>query len=307
LCKEDADVTCLVRRSSNLRWIAHLPVHLIYGDVTKPESLPSAVRGKDFIFHTAGLVKARRRRDFYRVNTTGTKNLIKATLKYNKTLDRFVYLSSQAAAGPAPHPFPITEESRCRPITAYGKSKRKGERWFSKTPRWFPWTIIRPPAVYGPRDSEILEFVKSAAKGWFPMIGTPHPTISLVYARDLCNAVILAARCPAALHQTYFVNDGVYYHWEVLVDALEQNLNRPLRRVWIPTPVLHTVGFFSEVSGWFRRKTPMLTREKAMEIAQPFWMCSSEKIQKDCGFKPAISLLDGLRETIAWYKRHHWI
>src|SRR5690606_2858023 len=116
LCaRPGVEVACLVRKNSNLRWIAHLPVNLIHGDVTDPASLPAAVKGRDVIIHAAGVVKARSRGEFFRVNTGGTRNLAAAALKHGTNLRRFVLVSSQAAAGPAPLPFPLTEESPCRP------------------------------------------------------------------------------------------------------------------------------------------------------------------------------------------------
>ncbi|GAB4322009.1 MAG: NAD-dependent epimerase/dehydratase family protein [Candidatus Sumerlaeia bacterium] len=311
LCtRPGVQVACLVRRRSNLRWIAHLPVELVYGDVTDPASLAQAVRECEMIIHTAGLVKARRRREFFHVNAQGTKNLIAAALRHAPRLRRFVYVSSQAAAGPAHGPFPLTEDSPCRPLNSYGASKRRGEQWLQRTPPRFSWTVVRPCAVYGPRDTETLAFVRMARRGWFPIPRTQSAgggLVALIHARDLAAAILAAADSPAAHRRIYFATDGLHYRWETLCQELERSLGVHCRRLSVPAPVVHAAGLIAEIAASFSGRAPMLTREKALEITAPFWMCSSERLQNDTGWRPRITLPDGLRETVRWYEQQGWL
>ena len=160
-------VRCLVRRTANRRWLGDPRLELADGSITEPSSLPAAVAGIDIIFHVAGLTAARSREEFFRGNHDGTKNMLEAAARAGKPL-RFVHVSSQAAAGPSPTATPIDESFPCRPITAYGESKRAAEEEVLKYADQFPITIVRPPAVYGPRDNGVYTFFRQSNPAFFP-------------------------------------------------------------------------------------------------------------------------------------------
>jgi nucleoside-diphosphate-sugar epimerase len=283
-------------------------VQLVYGSLEDPETLENAVRGRDVIIHTAGLVKAKHPHDFFLVNSKGTKNLIRAALKHAPDIKRFVYVSSQAAAGPARGPeSPVKESDPARPLNSYGKSKRRGEQWLERTPERFSWSVVRPCAVYGPRDAEILSFFKIARTGFLTMPGPIPPTVDMIHATDLARAVILAATSSEAHRQIYFATDGVHYAWDALHACLERAIGRKCKRIKIPGPCVNLLGWLGEIGGIISRKAPMMTREKALELTASWWMCDCSKIQSDLGYKPEIALPEGLEATARWYKENGWL
>jgi nucleoside-diphosphate-sugar epimerase len=171
LAKRGYQVTCLVREKSNLKWIENIDLKLIVGDCKSIDSLFHAVTDIDYVFHLAGLTKACSKNDFFCANTEGTENLIKAVAEKNPKIKRFVYLSSLAAAGPSNNGSPLREDAEPRPVSSYGKSKLEGEKAVLKYKDLIPITILRPSAVYGPRDKDLFVFFKMLKKGIFPYWG----------------------------------------------------------------------------------------------------------------------------------------
>ncbi|MCJ7578895.1 MAG: NAD(P)-dependent oxidoreductase, partial [candidate division Zixibacteria bacterium] len=190
-------VTCLVRKTSNLRWLSGLKVEYVYADISERESLSreagsfgkNVLKDVDFIFHVAGLTKAKTEEEYSKANYEGTKNLLEACVKDNPQIKRFVYISSQAAVGPGKDDRPLDETAPCNPITDYGKSKLEGEKIVLEYSSKLPVTVIRPPAVYGPRDSDILSFFKVANKGFKTLFGKGESYLSLCYIEDLVDGI----------------------------------------------------------------------------------------------------------------------
>ena len=201
------EVSCLVRKTSNLRWIEGLKVSFVYGELKDKESLKKAVKSQDFVFHLGGLTKAQNSNDYYKANHLGTKNLVEATLESNPGIKRFVYVSSQAAVGPGKDITPLNEDSPCNPVTDYGKSKLLGEKAVLSYKDKLPITIIRPSGIYGPRDTEIFIFFKLIKNHIKPLFGFRENYLSLVYVKDLVFGICLTAESKKAIGQTYFIAD----------------------------------------------------------------------------------------------------
>jgi nucleoside-diphosphate-sugar epimerase len=160
------EVRCLVRKSSDLRWIEGLPVRIRHGDVRDgSEDMKSAVDQVDLIFHLAGSTKAQSQESFDSSNFTGTMNLAEAAVRYAPNLSRFVLVSSQAAAGPSKNRLPVRETDVPRPVTPYGRSKLKAEQALLARSGELPVVVVRPPSVYGPRDRDFLTLIKLVNRG----------------------------------------------------------------------------------------------------------------------------------------------
>ena len=307
LLKNNYTVRCLLRHTSNPVWLNDLPVEKIYGDLFDGSALRTAVEGVDHVYHSAGATKAKTREEYFRANTTGTNNLIEALQKHNPTVKRFVYLSSQTAAGPSPTRAPITENAACHPITPYGESKRMGEIACEKVFSSIPVTILRPTIVYGPREKDMLEFFRSVNNGLIPLIGFREKYVGMIHGIDLVRGILMAAESDRTIGQTYFLTSNQPYGWSEIGEVARRVLNRRVFRVHIPVPLLYAVAGVQELVALFGKQPALISFDKARDGVQPYWTCDGSKARRDFGFEPQISLDDGVRDTIAWYKNAGWI
>ncbi len=293
-------VRALVRETSDLSWLRGLELELIYGDVRKPETLVSAIRQADWVFHAAAAVRAKNASDFKRVNYEGTKNLAQACMTAN--VKRFVFFSSAAAAGPALSPnYPKAEDQPSRPVSLYGQAKLEAEQVLQGLAAQLHCVILRYPAVYGPRDKDSLVLLRNLKWGLWPDFGG---TFSLVYVKDAVRAAMLAAERDVASGSVYFISDGKTYSYEELGRLASKLLGRNTVRLKIPKWALKTAASINE---WFNREGSILNRDKAKELAQECWVCSCEKAREELGFEPKYDLEQGLQETIEWYKKQGWL
>jgi nucleoside-diphosphate-sugar epimerase len=307
LLKKRYEVVCLVRNKSDLTFISGLSLEYRYGDVTDFGSLREAVKGVDFVFHVAGITRAKNKEEYFRVNASGTKNLVQACSETNTRIRKFIYVSSQTAAGPASDLYPIDESVKCRPINDYGKSKLEGEKEVLKLKDKLPVTIIRPPAVYGPRDKDILYFFQLINKGIIPLFGFKEGYLSVVYVKDLVQGLILAAESQKSSGQIYFLTDGKTYSWSEGFRIIRDALGVKAIRLRIPKPLLVISAFFSEAFTRLLGKTPLLHLGRAKELCQRFWISDVSKAKTELGFVPEYDLNKGAFETVKWYRENKWL
>jgi len=157
-------IRCLLRKTSDVKWLKGLPIEFVQGACNDKTSLGEAVKGVDWVFHLAGVTKAIKEETYFEVNGLGTENLILACLEHNPLLQKFVYISSQAAAGPSRNGNRKKESDPCEPVSIYGRSKRMGEEGVLAHAHELPVLILRPSAVYGPRDKDIFAFFKCLSR-----------------------------------------------------------------------------------------------------------------------------------------------
>jgi nucleoside-diphosphate-sugar epimerase len=231
------EVTCLTRGASNLRYLEGLNVSLLRGDCTDPESL-SGVKDFDYAFHLAGLTKAPSDEEAFRVNEKGTENIVAAVMRQNPGLKRFVYVSSLAAAGPCCKDGPLIEDCEPQPVSVYGRTKLGGEKIVLEQKGKMPFTIIRPPAVYGPRDKDMLVIFKMVKLGLIPYWGKSY--YSFLYVDDLVHGIILSALKDEGKDEIFFMSDGGIYSSDDLIAAISQALQCSPIKLGIPkfaTPI----------------------------------------------------------------------
>jgi dihydroflavonol-4-reductase len=288
------EVTCLVRRTSDLRWLSNVAVRLVYGSVEDKESLLPAVEDQEYVFHCAGLTKAKRARDYFRVNTGGTENLLRACEERQIGLNRFVLVSSQAAVGPSGSRTPLVEDDPCRPITPYGRSKYEAEQLVRQAGERIGYCIVRPSAVYGPRDRDILFFFQMIQRGVILAIGGREHYLNLVYVDDLVRGILAAAEAPGAAGEAYFVTYARPYQWEEAARIVARALG-------------YAVALLAEGAGLLKRKAALLNRDKMRDIMQSYWLCSPEKIETQLGFRATVGLEEGAPITAHWYREHGWL
>lgn len=300
-------VRALVRESSDLSNIKDLPLNIVYGDLNDPLSLEKAVSGADSVISNAGLTKALDPAMFRRVNVEGTINLLEAVAKSNPGVKRFVQISSAAASGSSDSIEPVREDSIPRPLTAYGRSKLEAEGAVLSYEDKFPVVILRPSAVYGPRDREMLAFFKIIKLGVKPTFGPGECYCSFTYVKDIAAAVVRTLSAEPASGSVYFVAEKRYYSYSEAGDIISRALGRPAIDIHIPLAIVRVAGRISEFMSKVRRKASIFTYDKAVEISQKFWIQDSSKISEEIGFVCPTSFEAGVKETVDWYRREDWL
>lgn len=309
LLEEENEVIASIRKSSNLRWLKDKPVKLIEANFNNPSDLEKLVEGVDYIYHIAGLVAAKNYSEFLKGNKSATENLIKACIKVNPNIDRFILLSSQTVSGPSNSlENPQTEDDTPKPLTSYGKSKLEGEKVAISYMDKLPITIVRPPAVFGPRDTAIKDIFAIVKKGIAPLIGWQDKYVSLIYIKDLVRGIILAGESKIAESQIYFITSSRFYTWNEIMSAMKIAFDKKyLLKIKIPHSVVLTLAALSEFFGRFSSKPPVFNYEKGIDFIQKYWICSPQKAEKDLGFTSEIPLEDSIAETAEWYLKNKWI
>lgn len=300
-------VTCLARDLRQLRWLDGLEVRLIEGDCTRPESLAAAVQGVSLVFHCAGLTKAIHTRDYDRVNHLGTKNLLQACGRYNPGLEKFLLVSSQAAAGPSPDGRPVDEGSTPHPVSDYGRSKLSAEDAARSYRDRLPVVILRPPGVYGPRDRDVYELFRWASRGLILEMTGGERYFNLCYIEDLTAALLLLAERDTESGSSYFVAEKRSYSWSEFRTLLLATGGVQARRIKLPYAAAYLVGLAAEIGGLVTNKPALANRQKVREAAQRFWLCDAGKIENDLGFRAGYPLQKGLELTWQWYRKNQWL
>jgi nucleoside-diphosphate-sugar epimerase len=307
LLQRGDQVRCLLRRTSDLKWLRGLPVEPIQGECNDKSSLAEAVKGVDQVFHLAGVTKAVVEKTYFEVNALGTENLIHACLEYNPHLQKFIYLSSQAAAGPCQNGDKKRESDRCEPVSPYGQSKQMGEELALAHAQDLPLLILRPSAVYGPRDRDFYAFFKLISKGIKPCLHGEVQRISLCYVQDVIQAILLAARVQTRSGEIFFISDGYDYPMEEILDIIAQTMGTTALRIRIPKQLIFGVAFFSEYFSRIFRRPSLINKSKAKEIVQKDWTCDITKAKTILGFQPQFQISEGARLTFHWCKEQKWL
>jgi nucleoside-diphosphate-sugar epimerase len=307
LLEKEYSVRCLIRKSSDTKWLNRKRVALVYGDLFDENAMREAVSGVDYIYHSAGLTKAKTKEEYYRANSTGTKNLLEATLQHNPRLRRFVHVSSGAAVGPSETKIPIDETAKPHPLTTYGKSKLQAEEECATAMGNLSITIVRPPAVFGERDKDVFEFFNTFAKGLQPMVGFSEKYVSLIHVTDLARGIILAGESANTVGQAYFITSKEVYGWKEIGEVTRKVMNRNALRLRIPEAGIYAIAAFAELFAMFSPKPALINFEKAKDMVQNYWTFSHEKAKRDFGFEQQISLEEGIRRTVEWYTREGWL
>jgi len=307
LLQRGVRVRCLVRPTSQLKWVKGLPVEIIYGDCRDKDSLGPGVKDVDLVFHLAGATRAIEAKTYFEVNALGTENLVQACLEHNTRLQKFIYLSSQAAAGPGRNGGKKKESDHCSPVSPYGMSKRRGEELALSQAHELPLLILRPAAVYGPRDKAFLFLFQCLAKRIKPCFSGGVQHLSLCSVQDLVGAIILAAETRTQSGEIFFLSDGQDYRMEEINDVFAQAMEVTAFCLRIPPPVLFGIAalgqYFSKISG----KPALISRGRAEELSQPNWLCDITKARTLLGFEPQISLARGAKLTFDWYRKENWL
>lgn len=301
-------VRCTVRKTSNLRWVKDKNYRLIETDFESPENLRNAVADVDYIVHIAGTIAAKDYNGYLKGNRDATFNLLKAAELFNPAIKKFVFCSSQTAVGPAKSlSEPVDETTECKPITSYGQSKLEAEKEVLNFKDTFPVTIVRLPAIYGPRDTALVDMFRLVHKGIAPLIGFNEKYLSLLHCADAVEGLYLATISDKSNGEIFFLSSETFYSWSYLIDCLVKAVGRKALKLRIPNSLVYFAGFVSEKVGQILGKTPVFNLEKARDFTQKYWICSGEKAKKFLGFSQKVTPEEGFSATYKWYLENHWI
>jgi nucleoside-diphosphate-sugar epimerase len=305
---QDIAVRLLLRPTSNKTHIeAHLAgVEVAMGSLTDPASLPPALADITHVIHCAGCTKARRAQEYYEANQQGTRHLLEAAGHSSPGVRRIIYLSSLAAAGPATIDTPARESDPPHPVSEYGRSKLAGEQAFHEHCR-SEYVILRPPGVYGPRDTDFLLLFKALQTRLALHFGGGRQPLSLVYVKDLARAVVACLEHPAAVRQTYYVAASEIVTARQLTEGIARQMSLRIFSISLPTTWLWPVCVAQEAIAWLTDKPQILSRLKYPELTAPGWVCDPTRILQELGFAATTTVGAGLAETLSWYRAKGWL
>jgi nucleoside-diphosphate-sugar epimerase len=300
-------VRCMVRQTSDLTFICDLDVDLVYGDVCDAECLREACRGVDAVCHCAALTRALDPETFLHVNAQGTEALARAALEASPDLRRFLYISSIAAAGPSQGADDFLDESRPpQPLNWYAKSKWAAEQALLAMDGRLPLTIIRPAAVFGPRDRDIFAYFELVKRGLQLQLGRNDRWYSLIYVRDLVDLLLLALEDDRALGQTYF-GCTLAFTYADLAQAIARAMSRRTLRITLPEAILTPIALGAKVQERLTGRPALLNEQRVLDLRHSYWLCSGERARQELGFTPRYDLEEAILETVDWYRDNGWL
>ncbi len=298
-------VRALVRRTGSFDKTA---VEVVYGDLESGAGLETALQGVDTVIHLAGVTKALSIADYYAGNVQATENLARAiasSVKSNPRTIRMVHVSSQAAVGPGSSPAPLNEEAEPHPVTHYGKSKLEGERRLRAI---LPdAVIVRPPAVYGPRDTDVFQILKSINRGLLAQIGGDERYFSVIYVTDLAEGIVAAAHASGTAGRTYFLAHPAVVSWSELVGIAAKIMGRKPRVLKMPPAAANAVGYCAELWSKLTRRPGIVSRDKILDMQSRYWICDTGRARQELAFVASTDIRQGLETTLQWYREAGWL
>jgi nucleoside-diphosphate-sugar epimerase len=286
----------LVRRQPPRLLLANQTPEVTIGDLADEAALARLVEGADAVVHVAGAVKALDRTAFMRANAEPVGRVAALAARQPKP-PHFLLMSSLAAREPT--------------LSAYGASKRAGEDALKAAAGdAMPWTILRPTAVYGPGDRELLPFFKAVRCGLAPRPAGPARRLSLIHIADLAEAVAVFAGRPAAHGQCWELDDGAAdgHGWDELALAAGAAFGTRPWPVTVPMVALRTVAQWNALRARLDKRPRMLVPGKVAEMAHFDWRCH-DRPPPEVGtdWQPRWRIGPGFAETIAWYRARSWL
>ena len=307
LVQRKYEVCCIAKDKMHATELESLNIEIIQGDINNGISWQPILKDADYIYHLAGVTRATRLSDYFDGNFHATRRVIQQSLTHCQNLQRFIYVSSLAAVGPAQDENPLTEETMYHPVSAYGKSKMLAELEVLKLRSRLPFTILRPSAVYGPRDRDMYTYIALLQKRIQPMIGFRKKWLNLIHRDDLVEGIILAATSVEGANEIFFLGGETNYTTEQIGDIIASVIQKSRLKFHLPECFVYIAGSLAEIAGKISRKDVFFNRQKVTEAVQTYWTCSIEKAKHLLDFKESYSLEEGMRNTYEWYLEKQWL
>jgi nucleoside-diphosphate-sugar epimerase len=296
-------VRALVRRPDDVAWLKGTGVAFVKGDVRDAETLPALVEGAAAIVHAAGKTSARDEAGYMAANAAGTEN-VAAAVRAHAPGAHVVLISSLAAAGPSRDGEPVKATDAPRPVSSYGRSKLAGEEALRRA--GVPFTILRPCAVYGPRETAIRDLFVAASRGVVPVLAGGRPRIQMVYGPDVAAAV-LGALDRGPRDETFFVAHPEVLDYCRIAGTLSGLPSRRPFRLPVPAAMIRVAGHIVGAVSALGKGPPVFNAEKAEEMLQSAWLCDVSESQVALGQPFRTDFRSGARLTWDWYLERGWL
>lgn len=258
----------------------------VEGALDAPDALAALADGADTVVHVAGLINAPDREAFDAVNVSGTAHMIDAARAAG--VRRFIHISSLAAREPG--------------LSDYGASKARSEQVVAAS--GLDWTILRPPAVYGPGDRETFELFRMARRGFVAL--PPKGRFSVIHVDDLASLILTLVAAPDSIGETYEPDDGREGGWEHrhFARTLSRLFGKRAATVAMPAPVLKGAARLDRL---VRRQRAKLTPDRARYFCHPDWVAAAHRRPPENLWTPQIRTPTGLKATAEWYLEQGWL
>jgi uncharacterized protein YbjT (DUF2867 family) len=285
-------VRIATEQGHSLRALARKPqaarpgVTWVPGALDKPASLATLVAGADAVIHVAAMVNAPNRAAFEACNVDGTLAVLQAAKTAG--IHRFVHVSSLAAREPG--------------LSDYGWSKERAEQAVAAS--GLDWTMVRPPAIYGQGDGEMLDLFRMARRGL--MLLPPPGRLSVIEVEDLARLLVALVRDRQSIAEIYEPDDGMVGGWthEAFARAIGMAVDRQVRTIAIPEALLKFAALLDKL---VRRSRAKLTPDRARYFCHPDWTADPARRPPAALWEPGVNTRGGLKATAAWYRRAGWL
>jgi nucleoside-diphosphate-sugar epimerase len=303
----EGEVRCLTRGRPDADARASVSMHHVDYSRTDLGLSDDVLRDATEVYHLAGATEATSAASFRSANVEVTERLLGRLLAL-RLHPRFVHVSSQAAAGPAPDAdHPKRESDVAAPIEDYGRSKLAAEHVVHAAGEQLPTTIVRPVAVYGPWDRAFLAIFSLAKRGLLVYPGTRRSSVNTIFVADLVQGIIGAGRAPGAVGKTYFLGEDVPHRWTEIYATVADTVGQKPLEISVPRGLVMAAGAVGDVIGSVTGSSSLINRSKASLATPKYWLCSSSEARQDFGFSTPTSLRAGVRQTYDWYLQHRWL
>jgi len=299
------EVTCLVRAGSDIDLMENKN-DIRYIDYNNPDEIIEAVRDKDILIHSAAITRARKWETFQQINIDLTETLIRLCNK--SSIKQFIFISSQAVAGPAFNESSSKkEEDSPNPVTMYGKSKLIAENIIRKNAK-MPWTIIRPVSVYGAGDKDFLKLFKLVINHFVLLNSFRTKYYNLIHIDELTDLIVRTINNEKAYNEIFFAANPRILKNNELHKLISKALNSKTLTIRIPEfllyPIASLLEFFSKL---FKCKFPILNRDKVKEFKEDYWIVDTSKSKKKLQINFKNEYLINFKKTYQWYKDKGWL
>ena len=307
--KRGLDVICPVRDTASTRYLKDMNVKTCRLDELESELRKSP--GIDYMIHVAGATRALTPKEYDDANVVFTRQLLQLLVDSGAStyIRRFVLVSSQAAAGPSTKDYdPVSEEDDPHPLSNYGRSKLQGEIAASAFYRELPITIVRPPTVFGPRDTDVFGVFKSARFRITPVLAGPDRKVSIVYVEDLADGIVTSAQSTnVPSGEIFFIANEQPVIWREFAQLVGRKMGYKPLVTPVPIALMKLIGKIGDIAGKITGKPALIRSEKIMEMEQLSWVCSTSKARDMLGWTASTPLDEAVERTRDWYLRHGWL